>query len=56
MLTILVLSDGKTWSCTDGASICFIEDKDFETLCQGSSVQDIDPVHEIGLKDMYTND
>ena len=48
---IVVLDDGETFSGVDGASICVITDEQHEKLCEGYSLSDIDPVHEILLKD-----
>tara|TARA_R100001594_G_scaffold107682_1_gene142351 strand:- start:52541 stop:52717 length:177 start_codon:yes stop_codon:yes gene_type:complete len=55
LMTILVLSDGETYTGVDGCSICFITPEQHDMLCEGSSPKDIDPVHEIGLKE-YADD
>lgn len=51
-IAIIVLDDGETWGGIDGASICFITEEQHESLCDGSSVTDMDPVFELGLADV----
>ena len=51
---ILVLNDGETWSEIDGASICIIDRRTYNDLCDGSEEpHTINPMFEMGLRD-YT--
>ena len=51
---ILVLNDGETWSEIDGASICIINRKTYNDLCDGiEEAHTINPMFELGLRD-YT--
>ena len=51
---ILVLNDGETWSEIDGASICIIDRKTYNRLCDGTEEpHTINPMFEMGLRD-YT--
>lgn len=49
--TIIVLSDGETWSEIYGCSICVITEEQFDDLCADRiGAQDFTPLAEIGLK------
>ena len=51
-IAIIVLDDGETWGGIDGASICFLTEEQHESLCDGSSLADMEPVFELGLADV----
>lgn len=48
--TIVVLSDGETWSVAHNASLCIVTDAEFQQLRDGKiEPKDLNPVKEIIL-------
>jgi len=48
--TIIVLSDGETWSVLKGCSICVVTDAEFNELNEGTmGANHIEPLAEIPL-------
>lgn len=53
MRTIVVLSDGQTWSTINGCTIMCINDEQFESLCMGNVDPDeIVPTVCLSLEDI----
>ena len=52
-VAIVILSDGESWGGLDGTSICFIDEDQHQSLCEGSvRVQDLKCGIEIGMADI----
>lgn len=51
--TIVVLSDGETWSTLDGSSICVVTDEELQALIDGDiDTRDLQPIAEIALQNL----
>jgi hypothetical protein len=50
--TIIVLSDGETWSTLDGCSIVVLNDEQFRNLCEDRiNAEDVVAISEVSLVD-----
>ncbi len=52
METIIVLSDGETWTVADGCKIMVITDEDLDRLIDDEKPDDISPVMTLGLAEL----
>lgn len=51
--TLVVLSDGETYSQIAGCSLIVVDDDTLEKISNGMKVSDIDPILEIGLQEYH---